>query len=79
MIRVFPYNEGLSSRIRATRMTSLLRALTGLFSRVPTEQDRDAAYLAQAADIYDLERRMRQLDSVGHSLYARGPYGIFMR
>ena len=61
-------------------MTSLFKALTGLFSFSPTHvQDRDAAYLAQATDIYDLERRMRQVDSVGPTLYASGPYGVLMR
>jgi hypothetical protein len=43
------------------------------------EQDRDDQYLAESADIYDLERRMRQIDSGRHNLYAIGSYGIFMR
>lgn len=61
-------------------MTSLLSALAGLFGRSPSNaQDRDAAYLAQSVDIYDLERRMRQVDTGLHNLYASGPYGIFMR
>lgn len=29
---------------------------------VQRQQDRDEAYLAEAVDIYDLERRMRELD-----------------
>ena len=29
------------------------------------EQDRDEQYLAQASDIYDLERRMREIDQRG--------------
>lgn len=33
-------------------------------------QDRDAAYLADAADIYELEHRMRKLDR-------RQPFGPF--
>ena len=33
-------------------------------------QDRDAAYLADAADIYELEHRMRNLDR-------RRPFGPF--
>jgi Protein of unknown function (DUF3563) len=43
------------------------------------EQDRDEQYLAASADIYDLERRMRQIDSGRHNLYAIGSYGILMR
>ena len=61
-------------------MFSLLMSLKNLFdlSAAPA-QDRDEKYLAEAADIYDLERRMRQLDSGRHNLYAIGDHGIFMR
>lgn len=61
-------------------MNSLLHALTRFFGKSPTDaQDRDAAYLAQAVDIYDLERRMRQIDTGRQNLVSSGPYGIFMR
>jgi hypothetical protein len=61
-------------------MFSLLQSLKSLFtlSANPT-QDRDDQYLAQSTDIYDLERRMRQIESGRHNLYAIGSYGIFMR
>jgi len=42
-------------------------------------QDRDDRYLAESVDIYDLERRMRQVDSGKHNLYAMGAYGLLMR
>ena len=61
-------------------MFSLLQSIRNLFDVSATpSQDRDDQYLAQAADIYDLERRMRQIDSGRHNLYAIGAYGIFMR
>ncbi|HEX7437973.1 MAG TPA: DUF3563 family protein [Caldimonas sp.] len=61
-------------------MNSLLHALTRFFGKSSTDaQDRDAAYLAQAVDIYDLERRMRQIDTGRQNLVSSGPYGIFMR
>ena len=61
-------------------MIALLKSLTHIFSLSPTTpQDRDAQYLAQSTDLYDLERRMRQIDSGRHNLYAIGNYGIFMR
>ena len=61
-------------------MSSLMKSLSDLFKASATPaQDRDADYLAQATDIYDLERRMRQLDSGRHNLYNLGAYGIFMR
>lgn len=61
-------------------MNALISSLKNLFTISATpEQDRDDQYLAEASDIYDLERRMRQLDSGRHNLYAIGSYGIFMR
>ena len=61
-------------------MTSLLKLIQNLFTAsASTEQGRDDKYLAESADIYDLERRMRQIDSGRHNLYAVGTYGIFMR
>ena len=61
-------------------MFALLQSLKNLFTVSATPaQDRDDQYLAEAADIYDLERRMRQVDSGRHNLYAIGAYGIFMR
>jgi hypothetical protein len=61
-------------------MFSLLQSLKNLFtSSANPAQDRDDQYLAQSTDIYDLERRMRQIESGRHNLYAIGSYGIFMR
>jgi hypothetical protein len=61
-------------------MTSLLKALTGIFSASTVEtQDQDDRYLADSTDIYDLERRMRQIEAGNRSLFTSGPYGIFMR
>jgi hypothetical protein len=61
-------------------MFSILKSIAKLFAASPTEaQDRDDKYLADSADIYDLERRMRQIDSGRHNLYAIGSYGVLMR
>ena len=61
-------------------MFALLQSLKNLFHLSATPaQDRDDQYLAESADIYDLERRMRQIDSGRDNLYAIGSYGIFMR
>lgn len=44
-------------------MTLLLQlALNALRRRFPNRQDNEDAYLAGSVDIYDLERRMRELD-----------------
>jgi len=61
-------------------MSSLYQSIRRLFSITPVSaQDRDERYLADATDIHDLERRMRQVDSGRHNLYAIGSYGILMR
>lgn len=61
-------------------MFSLLQSIKSLFkSSAMPAQDRDDQYLADACDIYDLERRMRQVDSGRHNLYAIGAQGIFTR
>lgn len=63
-----------------TIMFSVFQSIKNLFNVSATPaQDRDDQYLAESSDIYDLERRMRQLDSGRHNLYAIGAYGIFMR
>ena len=61
-------------------MNALIQSIQNLFAaNSHTEQDRDDQYLAESVDIYDLERRMRQVDSGRHNLYAIGAYGIFVR
>lgn len=61
-------------------MFSLLKSLAHIFdfSAYPA-QDRDDRYLADAADIHDLERRMRQLDSGRANAYSIGTTGVFTR
>lgn len=46
---------------------------------VAPAQDRGSRYLSDSVDIYDLERRMRQVDSGRHNLHAIGAHGISMR
>ncbi len=41
----------------------LFQELKNLLTGRPNQQERDEAYLCQSVDIYDLERRMRQLDA----------------
>ena len=61
-------------------MFALIQSIKDLFNvSASPAQDRDDQYLAESTDIYDLERRMRQVDSGRHNLYAIGSYGIFMR
>ena len=70
----------LFSLTTKTTMFSVLQSIKNLFDvSASPAQDRDDQYLAESSDIYDLERRMRQVDSGRHNLYAIGAYGILMR
>jgi len=43
-------------------MNQFREFLKALIPHIETQAERDEAYLAQAIDIYDLERRMEELD-----------------
>lgn len=43
-------------------MFQLLKLLASLVPSIPTQQQRDEAYLNQATDIYDVERRIAEID-----------------
>ncbi len=60
-------------------MISLLKSISHLFQISPSlPQDRDSRYLAQATDLYDLERRMRQLDAGRQPYDLPGDYSRFL-
>ena len=46
-------------------MSKLLGLIQALLPEIEPQQSRDQAYLAQSVDIYDLERRMREIDQRG--------------
>ena len=60
-------------------MSKLLGLIQAILPEIEPRQARDQAYLAQSVDIYDLERRMRQIEAGTRALTNSGPYGIFMR
>ena len=55
-------------------MKSLFESFLGLLTPL-SAQDRDERYLADAVDVYDLERRMRELDAGRESFYTQGSHG----
>ncbi len=66
----------LASRPLALPLGGLGRRLIRLRREVlPTEGERDAAYLGAAGDRHDLEFRIRELDRSGRR--ARGPFRRF--
>jgi hypothetical protein len=44
-------------------MSNLMEFIKALFPVWQSQRDLDEAYLAESTDVYDLERRMRDLDS----------------
>jgi len=58
----------------------LLQALKSLLPSIESQTERDEAYLAGSVDIYDLERRMREVDERGRSPAAAGiALGLYTR
>ena len=51
-------------------MSKLFSLIQAILPEIEPQQARDQAYLAESVDIYDLERRMRELDQRGR---AAGP------
>lgn len=49
-------------------MNTFTRFVRRLLPVVQSQRERDDAYLAESVDIYDLERRMREIDQRGRSL-----------
>lgn len=46
-------------------MTKFYQLIQSLFPTMQSQQERDDSYLAESVDIYDLERRMREIDNRG--------------
>lgn len=44
-------------------MSRLIELIQALVPRFPSQAEADEAYLGAAVDIYDLERRMREIDT----------------
>jgi hypothetical protein len=66
----------LASRNLPRLPRSLEHRLRGLRREfLPTDGERDAAYLGAAGDRHDLEFRIREIDRSGRR--ARGPFGRF--
>ena len=58
-------------------MKNLLQLLKSFRPRIEGLPDRDAAYLAGAVDICDLELRLRQIDGRGHGRWSPIAHGLY--
>jgi hypothetical protein len=60
-------------------MSKLIELIQALFPRFETQAERDEAYLNEAVDIYDLERRMREIDARATTLATGLRFGLVLR
>jgi len=60
-------------------MSSFLNLIKALFFGAPPQRDVDEAYLADSVDIYDLERRMREIDQRGRNPAYGVMLGLYVR
>jgi hypothetical protein len=59
-------------------MSKLFELIQALIPRVETQAERDQAYLNDSVDIYDLERRMREIDSRANTLATGLRFGLVL-
>lgn len=64
---------------RTIIMTKLLNLLKSLLPAIESQKERDEAYMADAVDIYDLERRMREIDERGRRNWSPIVHGLYAR
>lgn len=60
-------------------MSAISKLIKALLPILPSQRERDEAYLAEALDICDLERRMRALDQREHTSPQALPLGLGLR
>jgi hypothetical protein len=60
-------------------VSKLLGLIQAMLPEIEPHQDRDQAYLAQSVDIYDLERRMREIDQRGRSAASDLTFSLGLR
>jgi hypothetical protein len=60
-------------------MSNFLRLIKALIPSMQSQHERDEAYLAEAVDIYDLERRMREIDARGRHATSGVTFGLGLR
>jgi len=60
-------------------VSKLLGLIQAMLPEIEPQQDRDQAYLAQSVDIYDLERRMREIDQRGRSAASDLTFSLGLR
>ena len=57
----------------------MLNFLKSLLPSIESQKERDEAYMAESVDIYDLERRMREIDERGRRDWSPIAHGLYVR
>jgi hypothetical protein len=60
-------------------MTTFLSFLKSFVPAIESREERDESYLADAVDIYDLERRMREIDERDRGNLSPVALGLYPR
>lgn len=60
-------------------LSPLVRFVRQFLPNVQSQQERDEIYLSESVDIYDLERRMRDIDRRGLRPQSRTMIGLGLR
>lgn len=60
-------------------MSKLIELIQALLPRVETQAEHDQTYLNDSVDIYDLERRMREIDGRAATLATGLRLGLVLR
>ena len=54
-------------------MSNLIELIKALIPHLPTQEELDQAYLNESVDIFDVERRMAEIDHRGHEFPGQEP------
>jgi len=60
-------------------VSKLLGLMQAMLPHIEPQQARDEAYLAQSVDIYDLERRMREIEQRGRAAASDLTFSLGLR
>ncbi len=60
-------------------MSALIELIKALLPDVESQAERDEAYLSESVDLYDLERRMREIDDRANTLATGLQFGLVLR
>lgn len=60
-------------------MSKIFGLIKAFLPTMTSQHERDEAYLAEAVDIYDLERRMREIDSRARNSSCEPPFSLGLR